>query len=426
MSKLRGTTGLFGKTSFTGCMWIAAVTLAITIGMSAASAAQTFTTLHAFNGSGDGENPESGLTMDRSGNLYGTTSNGGSIYAGGTIFELRRSGSNYLFSTLYIFTGGSDGQGPQSRVVFGPSNILYGTTRQGGSNGCAGSGCGTVFELRPPLSPCKSIQCYWSESVLYRFNGADGERPGLGDVIFDSAGNLYDTTIMGGDNSAGTMYELSRSGGAWSESFLHSFTAAEAHPWSGLTFNGGNLYGTLFDSGTHNAGAVYQFTPSGSGWAESIIYNFTGGSDGGFVYAGVITDADGNLYGATTKVSDGGCKAGTVFELVPAWTFHLLNAFDDSPCNYDGVWDNLTMDSQGNLYGATYADGPYGYGTVFKLTNNHDGSWTYSDLHDFTGNGDDGGLPIATLVVDAAGNIYGTSWTGGHNGHGAVWMITQP
>ena len=400
---------------------ILALALTSVIAVSQPAVAQNFLVLHQFTGASDGENPLAGLTIDRAGNLYGTAFGGG-LHSAGLVFKISQSRA---FSVLYNFAGGTDGIGPMARVVFGPNGTLYGTTNLGGGNGCR-DGCGTVFNLHPPATICRTTMCYWSETVLNRFTGPNGQYPGYGDLIFDRAGDLYGTTVAGGADGDGTVFELSPAQGTWTENILHSFAPAEVDPWSGLTFDSEqtHLYGTLFDSGTHNAGAVYELTYNGSGWDESIIYNFTGTEDGGDLYAGVIMDATGNLYGATTEGA-GGCHGGTVFELSPSgelWNYSNLYSFNEGMCRPNGPYGNLAMDAAGNLYGTTYQDGANLFGTVFKLTFSDD-TWTKTDLHVFTG-GDDGALPVGNILLDANGNLYGTAFTGGHFGHGVVWEIT--
>src|SRR5271165_5903763 len=174
---------------------------------------QTFKVLYNFTGGQDGASPEAGLTMDKAGNLYGTTYFG--TYHGnndyGTVFKLTLKGSSWLYNNLYSFTGGSDGAYPEARVIFGPDGSFYGTTQNGGS----GSG-GTVFNLKPPLTPCKAAMCPWVETVIYSFSpGSGGYGPGLGDLVFDQTGNIYGTTTSGGTGNAGVVFRLTHSGGHW-------------------------------------------------------------------------------------------------------------------------------------------------------------------------------------------------------------------
>src|SRR5271157_4784768 len=161
--------------------------------------AQTYTVIHNFTGGADGAYPVAGLTMDRAGNLYGTTSGGGAS-GNGTVFRLSYKGSGWVLNPLYRFAAGNDGLDPRTRVVIGPDGSLYGTTSAGGGTACNfgyGLGCGTVFNLKPSAKACTSALCSWTEIVLYRFSGTDGALP-LGDVVFDQAGNLYGTTAFGG------------------------------------------------------------------------------------------------------------------------------------------------------------------------------------------------------------------------------------
>jgi uncharacterized repeat protein (TIGR03803 family) len=257
-------------------------------------------------------------------------------------------------------------------------------------------------------------------TVLYRFTGgADGSLPGYGDLVFDQAGNLYGTTIQGGSSQEGAVYELSPSGGGWTEIVLYSF-ANLSFPYSGVILDQArNLYGTTTGGGVAY-GTVYQLTPSGPPWIEHSLYPFSGGNDGAYPIGGVISDQSGNLYGTTNSTAYGG--AGTIFELMPSnggWMFDLLYSFTGNP--NEGPYDSLTMDGAGNLYGTTYGDGAYSLGTVFKLTPS-DGGWIYTDLHDFSGG--DGQNPVGGVVLDASGNLYGTTSGGGAHREGFAWEIT--
>ena len=385
--------------------------------------AQTFTVLHTFTGGQDGKSPYAGVTLDQAGSLYGTTTAGGAGY--GTVYKLTHKGPAWTFNPLFSFDG-SDGANPEARVIFGPNGTLYGTTEGGGLNNC-NTGCGTVFNLRPSATACRAALCPWTETVLYAFKGhfSDGAAPGAGDLLFDQAGNIYGATSGGGGYDYGAVYELTPSGGGWTESILYSFPGGVGgfYPFSGVIFdNAGNLYGTTVDGGLANRGTVFELTYSaGSGWTESILYDFPNGSDGSGPQPGLIFDPLGNLYGATPRGGKGG--AGTVFKLTPAgngnWMYSLVYSFTGGdPC---GPWGTLVMDEAGNLYGTTYCGG-FGYGRVFELTPSS-GGWAYKDLYDFTG-GSDGAHPYGSVVFDASGNLYGTTYTGGSQGDGVVWEIT--
>jgi len=396
--------------------------------------AQTYQVLHNFTGGADGAVPEAGLTMDQAGNLYGTANTNG---AGGwgTVFKLSHKGSAWVFNPLYSFAGGNDGAGPFDRVIFGPDGSLYGTTYYGLGNGCAeGHGCGTVFDLKPYLTTCRTALCGWQETVLYSFTGGgDGAHPFLGDLIFDRAGNLYGTTLYGGAYGQGEVFELAASNGGWTESVLYSFTGGSdgAVPYTGLIFdNVGNLYGTTSFGGdlgcdvyNEGCGTVFQLTPSGSGWTENVLYSFQNRNEGGYPWGGLIFDQAGNLYGTTVLGGTG--NGGTAFELTPSkgavpWAFELVYGFSGDG-NYGSV-GGLAMDPSGNLYGTTLEDGAYGAGSVFKLTPSS-GGWTYTSLHDFTG-GSDGMGPVSNVTFDVEGNLYGTAELGGAYGNGVVWEIT--
>ena len=407
--------------------------LALLVVASTLMHAQTFTVLHSFTGGQDGSQPEAGLTMDSSGNLYGTAGAGGeaggcSGLGCGTVYKLARRGSRWIFSPLYSFTGGSDGAFPGARVILGPNGTLYGTTFAGG-DADGDYGAGVVFNLRPPSHLRGSVFSPWTETVLHTFaGGSDGANP-VGDLIFDQAGNIYGAaSCLNGSNCRGTVYEIMPSGSGWTERILYGFPGgSDGGDPVGVTFdNAGNLYGTTSGGGIL-WGTVFELTPSGSGWTETVLHVFQAGSDGGFPVAGLIfNNASGILYG--TAAAYGTQGGGTVFELSPSqddWTFSLLYGFHcsgDACSSLPGPQSSLFMDSAGNLFGTTTQDGAYGYGNVFKLTPQAVG-WTYTSLHDFTG-GSDGALPYSSVLEDANGNLFGTAAEGGSYNKGVAWEIT--
>jgi len=401
--------------------------------VSVVAQAQTFQVLHSFNGGNDGAIPMAGLLIDRAGRLYGSASAGGLVLNDcgsqgcGTAFQLKPSGSGWLFTPLYSFQGGSDGYSPEARMVFSANGLLYGTTALGGGNTCYSSTCGTAFQLAPPATACTTAVCKWNETVIHRFESrpAPGS-PGSGPLVFDRAGNLYGNAAGQGADYYGAIYELSPGNGGWTLSTLFNWPDGGAN--AGVVFDGaGNLYGPNQGDGY---GGIYQMTPSGSGWTVHQLFSILGVFEDGYVtQGGVIVDNAGNVYGSTVEYGPNG--GGTVFELSSSetgtWTFSVLYGFSGS----GGPTESLNMDAAGSIYGTTSRDGAYNKGNVFKLTPSA-GGWTYTDLYDFTG-GSDGAYPVSNVVFDGQGNLYGTTSRGGSgpctsrndgNGCGVVWEIT--
>jgi uncharacterized repeat protein (TIGR03803 family) len=331
---------------------------------------------------------------------------------------------------------GRGGFEPNAGVIFDAAGDLYGTTVDGGTgDDCAPqTGCGTVFELTPTASGG------WAKETLHDFNGEtkDGYFP-TGGLTSDAAGNLYGTTVAGGRWGRGTVFELTpKAGGGWSEKILHSFGFHYRDgrgPQGGVVFDAaGNLYGTTVTGGKwlgrNGGGTVFELTPRADGsWADKILHNFGGGVDGFMPYGGVVLDAAGNLYGTTTWGGTGSnCyECGIVFELVPkadgTWSEKILHNFNGNGTDGYQPEDGLILDAAGNLYGTTtYGGGNschegYTCGTVFELTPQEDGSWAEKIVHDFDGNGTDGYTPgTGRLTLDAAGNLYGTTIFGTKDG----------
>jgi len=257
--------------------------------------------------------PIGGLALDAAGNLYGAVGSGGvfSCPLCGSIYELSRlakGAKKWKYAGLHRFRGTKygDGAAPNGDLVLDAAGNLYGTTEEGGGN----SGqYGTVFELSPGAGG-------WTEKVLYSFGKSpDGFSPQAG-LIFDSAGNLYGTTNDGGEDNFGTVFELSPSRGGWTETVLHGFTggADGEYPWAPVTFRRGNLYGTVPFGGNSGYGIVFELSPSGGTWTENILYTFMNGSDGEEPSGAVILDAAGNLYG---NAYGGALGYGIVYEISP-------------------------------------------------------------------------------------------------------------
>ncbi len=386
--------------------------------------AQTFSVIHTFTGSGgDGANPESGVTL-RGGVLYGTTYGGGIGGPGnrvGTVYQMTHVGSDWIYTPIFFFRGdGVGGANPTARVVFGPDGHLYGTASFGGS-----TGNGVVFALTPPLAICKTLSCLWKENVLHNFLGqpADGSTPSSGDLAWDQQGNIYGTTGRGGSGDYGTAFQMNP--GTNTYSVIHNFMGNDGRIPNGVIVDkSGSLYGTTEEGGVQGFyGTVFELTYVND-WTETILHNFTSQGDGYGPYAGLVADRSGNLYGATTSGGNGP-YGGTIFELSPAgdtWTFNVLYSFSGG----GGPYASLTIDAAGNLYGTTAGDGAYRGGNVFKLTNTANG-WVYTSLHDFPG-GLGGSDPQSQVAIDTDGTLYGTTYYGGggncgYLGCGVVWMI---
>ncbi len=447
-----------GRNLFTGLTAVLAVLAMAALLMTTPASAQQEKVLHSFNNGGSGGSyPYSGLILDTASNLYGTTGFGGTgsgCYSGcGTVFELvAQAGGGWVEKVLHNFQlNGQDGVQPVSGLIFDAAGNLYGTTAAGGNTTCIG-GCGTVFELIPIDGGG------WTEKILHSFGGSpEGAFP-QGGLIFDSAGNLYGTTYEGGPRGGfqgGTVFELSPvAGGGWKEKILHHFSrTGPGFPSSSLIFDAeGNLYGMALGGngsgclGVYGCGTVFELSPmAGGGWSEQVLHNFTkNGTDGNVPYGGLISDAAGNLYGTTSAGGAGRCGdergievgCGTVFELsTPSapggeWTESILYNFQGNGSLDPAPTAGLIFDAAGNLYGTTYGGGTFegidgGPGTVFKLTPSASGVWTETTLHSF-GVGTDGSFPLAGLIFDAAGNLYGTTLWGGLYGpdSGTVFEVT--
>ncbi len=395
------------------------------------AAAQMFKVLHTFTGP-DGISPQAGLTMDRAGNLYGTTASGGlqNCPPGppstcGTVFELIKTGPNWTFATLYKFQDKNDGFYPTSTPTIGSDGTLYGTTYNG-FNGP--SNTGTVFKLN---HLCAASSCVnWKKTTIYRFanNCCDGTNPAAG-VTLDNSGNLYGTTYSG-PSIFGTVFKLSpEADGSWTESVLYRFHGLDGNSPNApvLLDQYGDLLGTTISGGTTGGGTVYQLTPVGNNWTEAVLHSFDPFTEGDDIYAGLTPDQAGNLYGATNSGSTC-CPFGSVFELSPAqgggWNLSQLYIFQNGQARY--VYGNVVLDSAGNIYGVGWGGGKYYWGQVFKLTPTQNG-WSYTDLHDFADDSD-GANPYG-LLLGPDGNLYGTAAAGGSGqcgalyGCGTVWEI---
>jgi len=286
--------------------------------LSSAGGQWTEQIIYSFQGGNDGIAPYLGhLTFDKAGNLYGTTKAGGK-YGAGTVFKLTRSRGGWKEKVLYAFAGGKDANWPNESLVFDKAGDLYGASYEGGGTGCGGYGCGTAFELMHTKKG-------WKEKVLYAFTGGkDGGQP-YESVVLDASGSLYGTTFAGGDsNGDGVVFELAHSKGVWKEKVLYTFTGGDdgANPYVNVIFGkGGVLYGATDQAGHLKNGVLFKLVHGKSGWKETVLYAFSGGTDGGLPLSGLTFDEKGNIYGVTVQGGDdngcGGYGCGTVYEYIP-------------------------------------------------------------------------------------------------------------
>jgi uncharacterized repeat protein (TIGR03803 family) len=391
------------------------VTFLFTLTLLVSTQAQTVDIIHKFDGAlGEGTLPYSGLIEDAAGNFYGTTYDGGA-HNFGTVYRLSLNSSGGFTETiLYSFKGGStDGAEPHSSLFRDSAGNLYGTTLTGGIVGStcnAGNfaspiGCGIIFKLSPTTTG------QWTETVLHRFSGPDGGNSFTG-LVRDASGNFYGATIAGGSKGLGVIFKLSLSSTGWKETVLHNFTGGTdgALPFiqcATLAMDAaGDLYGSTYRGGAANAGTVFKLSPpvTTTGlWTETILYTFKGGSDGSEPFTGVILDKSGNVYGTTTFGGTAGNNGGIVFELTAAngYAKTVLHNFSRLSDPAEDFPNAITFDASGNLWGTTeYA--------LFKLTHGTGGSWT--ETVPWNWNGFTGFTPV---IIDSHGNVWGTVTWGG-------------
>jgi uncharacterized repeat protein (TIGR03803 family) len=400
------------------CAMLLAVMFALTLALPAE--AQSFQMLYAFPLRKTGNTP-SGL-LGVNGNFYGTTAGGG-MSNEGTVFELTSQGK---LTSLYSFSRNTkDGRNPTiGPLIRDGAGNLYGTTQNGGDLNCIAflvPGCGTVFK----------ISAGGKETIVHSFSGGptDGATP-LAGLVADSAGNLYGTTYVGGigcnGQGCGTVYKINPSG---TETVLYSFTggADGSNPYYvDLVLDpAGNLYGTTVGGGDltcgghgGGCGVVFKVDPTGK---ETVLHAFAGGTDGGGPSSGLVRDSQGNLYG--TASSGGTCRScGLAFKLDPTGNETVLHNFTEEEVQPALSASRLLLDPAGNLYGTTLYGGSLSDGTVFEVSS----QGVYTMLHSFASS--DGEFPVAGLVRDNAGNLYGTTSGGGSYscslGCGVVFKIT--
>jgi uncharacterized repeat protein (TIGR03803 family) len=423
------------------------VTLAILTGMftllTAKAFASQFTVLHSFYNK-PAAYPNSGLIIGPDGGFYGTTGTEENTDCRpnlcGAVFEIKQTSTGWQYHIVHKFHGtGYDGAFPGG-LIFDKAGNLYGTTFSSGGSGCITQhpDCGTVFRLSP------TSKGGWEETILYSFTGgADGAYP-EGNLVLDSAGNLYGTASGGGSfkgnlcstYGCGVVYELSPGASGWTETVLYTFTGGSDgwRPEWLTPGKNGSFLGVTYVGGTFNStctagcGIVFELTQGAGGWSFSVAYSFSGGSDGGYPSSQLIFDKQGNVFGtagAGGSTQCGGIGCGVVFKLSPngsGWTFSDQYSFSGT----DGdIPRGILFDSSGNLFGS--ADGGNascpccGCGVLFKLVPDSN-NWTETVLYTFNGT-TDGEFPSA-VTMDDAGNLFGTAGGGGARNLGTIFEFT--
>jgi uncharacterized repeat protein (TIGR03803 family) len=391
--------------------------------LATAAWASTPTLIYSFAGGAQGEYTDTELAIDSTGNLYGTSVQGGT-HGSGTVFEVTPSG---VHTVLYDFMGGADGGEPYKGVTLDAQGNLYGTAVTGGGGSCEG-GCGVVFRLTKNGGT-------WTQNVIHTFQGSDGSGPGS-PVAIDKHGTVYGTTPTGGANGLGVVYQLRPDGiGGWNFKVIHDFTGGTDGSGGGagrlLVTSGVSLYGVCTTGGANSAGVVYEMFRQNGTWQFATLYAFKGQPDGYSPYASLIFDKVGNLYGttyyggATPEPND----VGTVYKLTHqhgTWSEELLYSFKGGADGANPI-SSLVVDAAGNLYGTTSAGGAAscngGCGVIFKLTPGTKGTWTESVVYRFPGQPRPG-FAYNGMVGDGAGNFYGATVHGGKSNDGAIYKFT--
>jgi uncharacterized repeat protein (TIGR03803 family) len=403
-------------------MRISALVFAL-LGVAIAEPASAITDKVLYSFPNSSESAPVGQLLWQNGNLFVPLAGGP-----GYVFELTESGGVWSGTPVYTFDTNPSPQ-PAAGLIQNSAGALFGTTYYGGTYGENG---GTAYVVANSGGT-------WTGKLIWNFGGTgDGSLP-ADPLVVDSAGNLYGTTETGGANTGGTVFELStcpRCHG-WSEKILFDFGNPDSDnyfPTAGLLMDSsGNLFGTTTYGGTDSVGTVFELSPSGSTWTQKVLYNFTGGTDGGVPYAGLIEDASGNLYGTTSQ--DGKYGYGTVFEIslcnpkgCKETTLHQFADGNDGADPGSSLRFGCTVERNGCLvnyavlYGTTPYGGTYNEGTAYGLSLSGS-TWTEFFRHSF-GSGHDGVTPSGGVVLDGSGNIYGVTYGGGTSNNGIVYEIT--
>ena len=393
-----------------------AVLAVILFALAAPAHAQKEIIVHSFGGTDDATAVNGGLVSDAVGNLYGSATGGGR-YGNGVVFELSpQTDGSWAESFLYSFGPPRYGYLPNAQVSFDPKGNLYGTTTAGGAYND-----GTVYRISPQSGG------EWSARTLHSFNPAvgDGNATSGVDVVADALGNVFGSNWESGLYGSGFVFELASGDGTWTETILQNFNIGSRggyYPGNLVLDATGKVYGTA-EGGILHGGLVFRFSPSsGGGWSETILRNFSKGGSEGELPAVLAFDPSGNLYGVT--LSGGTFGYGVAFELMPtargSWAENVLYSFEQGDGNSPS---GLVVDASGNLYLTMWSGGEGGWGTALELSPASDGTWTKRRLHNFGSGPMDGLTPAGTLVVDSAGNLYGSTYEGGIRGGGIVYEI---
>jgi len=382
--------------------------LLITVMLASPTAqSQTYTLLYSLRGGKDGSFPYGKLARDAKGNLYGTTSEGG--IAEGTVFRIAAAGEG---AVLYRFEAKPDGRMPRAGLVADTAGNGYGTTLEGGTEGY-----GTIYKLDHRTA---------KETVLHSFAAiGDGKFPYAG-LTVDAANTFYGTTSSGGESfscKCGTVFRMDAAG---NETILYNFAGGTdgMAPDGGLILDAaGSVYGTTSSGGAHGAGTIFRVDTSGK---ETVLYSFTGGTDGSGPDAGLVWDSVGNLYGTAPLGGDLNCPSGpqlgcgTVFKFNPTTgSFSVLHSFTGPP-DGDTPVGGVAVDVSGDVYGNSVFGGAFGQGAVFEVN----AAGVETVVYSFSENGGEGAGPRGGLILDAAGNLYGTAGGGGEYNAGVVFEIT--
>ncbi len=389
------------------------------------NASYTFNPIFGFYSGPGGACPNGKALLVAPGQIYGTTYYGGTT-DNGIVYKLQLNNDGSFSETvIYSFTGGADGGNPTAGLKMDANGALYGTA----STANGGQATGVVFQLVPPVAPATT----WTYNVIHSFGGNnDGADPNSS-LIVGKNGSFWGTTVKGGTSGQGTVFQVTppaAPGGMWTENVLYSFTggADGGQPYAELAADSSNnLFGTAYTGGASNSGTVFKLAPPAKGkpaWTESTIYTFKGGADGLNPLGGLVLTPTGALIG-TTYLSDNSNGDGVIFELTPSGTGYkqsVLITFDGT--NGANPSDTLVPDLKGNFYGSTGGAQAGTAGNLFKLTPSANVVHPYilSVMYTFTG-GVDGQAALPSVSQSLMGAVYGTTFYGGPGGAGEVFRI---